>query len=176
MCEQERCDVRERAGRHERDRLFAFREHFRHERHRVKPGGLEVGFRQRRAIQAGLAVHRGRDDGLGNERALAPHRKRRMQADQRADAQGVIRRLFDGLVSAAGGHGADIQHGACVCKHPCDRVVMSRVAIQDDWDLFHIISSPRQLPEHSAHGAFSSPGASLRWRRSQGQALLQHRG
>lgn len=42
--------------------------------------------------------------------------------DQRADAQRVIGRLFNGLIAAAGGHGPYVQHGACVCKHPCDQL------------------------------------------------------
>ena len=68
-----------------------------------------VWLRQRRAVKARFAVDRRRVHHVVQKRMRAALPDRRVQADERADAQCVIGRFFNRLVAADGRHRADVE-------------------------------------------------------------------
>ena len=134
--QQQRRNVRLRAGRHDGDRLRRFAQHLRHQLRRGKRRGFKRRLRQRRAVKARFAVDRRRVHHVVQKRMRAALPDRRVQADERADAQCVIGRFFNRLVAAAGRYGKDPEFPAGPRQDPRNGVVMAGVAVENDGDLF----------------------------------------
>ena len=102
MRQQQRRDVRLRAGGDDGDGLFgASRRTFAISSGAGSADGGERRLRQRRAVEARFAVDRGRVHHVVQQRMRAALADRCVQPDERADAQGVVGRFFDRLVAAA---------------------------------------------------------------------------
>ena len=136
MRQQQRRDVRLRAGGDDGDGLFGLAQDLRHQLRRGKLGRGEGRFRQRRAVEARFAVDRGRVHHVVQQRMRAALADRCVQPDERADAQGVVGGFFDRLIAAARGHGENVELPARPGQDPRDGVVMAGVAVEDDGDLF----------------------------------------
>ena len=166
---QQQCrNVRLRAGRHDGDGLRRLAQHLCHQLRRGKCGRFERGLRQRRTVKARLTVDRRRVHHVVQKRMRAALCDRRVQADERADAQCVIGRFFDRLVAAARGHGKNFKIPAGPGQYPRNRVVMAGVAVENDGDLF-VLGHKALLTSVRQPSAASSRGCAARARRSQGR-------
>ena len=136
MRQQERGDIGQRPRRDDAHRAFAFAKYLCHQLHGAQPVRLHDRLRQRGAVQPGRAVNGRRVHGRGKQRRGPPLSDRAAQSDQGAHAQGVVGGLFNGLIAADGGNGADVQKRAGVCQHPRDGVVMAGISVENDRKFF----------------------------------------
>ncbi len=107
---------------------------------------LFFGLREIRAIQARDPVHRRGDDRVRQKRNFTPLCERNIKPDQAHHPPRVIRCLLKGLVAATARHGQYFQFRARVREHPGDRVVMTRIAVQNDGYFFHQCSPSIKAP------------------------------
>ncbi|MPM29783.1 hypothetical protein SDC9_76324 [bioreactor metagenome] len=134
--QHQRRDVGQRPGWNQHNGLFALLQNLRHQHAGVLRDRLILRLRQGGTVEAGVAVHRRRDDRVRDERLHPAHRERDIQPDERHDASRVIGRFLDGLVAANGCYGLDVEHGTRVCQYPRDCVVVPRIAVQNHRYLF----------------------------------------
>ena len=66
----------------------------------------------------------------------AAFRDGRIDAQQRADAKGIVGRFFNADVSAARRDGQNIEPAAPLRQRPANRVVMPRVAVSNNRNFF----------------------------------------
>ena len=132
--EQQR-DVGQRAGRHERDGLRAGGDRPLQEVDRVLAERIVPGRRQRRTVEAAVAVDVRRDRQLPFERAVGAGSDRDVGAAGEIEhAQRIRRRLLERLVAVDRGDAENLELGAREREQQCDRVVVPRVAVEDDRD------------------------------------------
>ena len=130
--EQQR-DVRQRAGRDERDRALARADRSRQEVDRVLATGAAARRRQVGAVEPALAVHVGGDRALAHERGGGAGRDRDVaSAGELEHAQRVGGRLLDRLVPATVVTPRRSTSGEAEREQDRDRVVVAGVAVEDD--------------------------------------------
>ena len=138
--EQQR-DVRQRADRDERDLPLPLPDLLGEERHGVLLDRRARGRRQLRAVEPGLAVHVRRDVLLSYEGCGGAARHGHVAAaDELEQAQGVRRCLLDRLVARDSGDADKVELRRCEREQQGDRVVVTRVAVEDDRRRTHIFS------------------------------------
>ncbi len=130
MLREQLRDVRERPGRYEHD---AGAEMLCEERHRIllDCSGPRIG--QRRPVEPTLAVNVGGNRELASERPIgAPRNRHVVPAYELQHPQRVPRRLLDRLVAVDGGDADQLHLRARQCQQNGDRVVVTRVAVDED--------------------------------------------
>ncbi len=126
-------DVGQRAGRHERDGLRAGCDRPLHEVDRVLAERLVPRRRQRRAVEAAVAVDVRCDHQLPLERTIRAGRDRDVGAtDEVEHAQRIRRRLLERLVAVDGGDPEQLDLRAREREEQRDRVVVPGIAVEDD--------------------------------------------
>ena len=132
---EEQGDVGQRPRRHERDRLRARGDRPLHEVDGVLTERRPARRGQRRAVETAFAVDVGRDGELPDEGPIGARRDGNIGAAGEVEhPKGVRRRLLERLVPVHDGHAEHVELGACEREEQRDRVVVPRIAVEDDRD------------------------------------------
>ena len=127
--QQERGYIRLRTCGDDRDRLRRLTQHLRHELDRREAADLHRRFGKCRTVQARFSVHRRGVHHVGCQRVRAAFGDGCVDAQQRADAKGIVGRFFNADVAAARRDGQNVEPAAPLRQRPANRVVMARVAV-----------------------------------------------
>ena len=132
---EEKGHVRERAERDERDRSVGGFDLCREEVLCVLGDGFGARRREVDAVEPGLAVGIGCDDELADEGSVRAGGDWNIRpARELEDAECVRRRLVERLVSGHRGHAEDVELRAAEREEERKRVVLARVAVDEDRD------------------------------------------
>ena len=106
--------------------------------------GAALRGRQRRAVDAAVAVHVGRHDQLAHERPVGAGRDRDVAPPGEVEhAHRVRRRLRERLVPVHGGDAEQLDLRTREREQQRDRVVVARIAVEDDGMLTREVSGRR---------------------------------
>ena len=130
--EQER-DIRQRTGRDERHGDGARRDRLGHELDRVGAERRSDRRRQRRPVEAALAVDVRRDGQVPDEGPVGARRDRDVApADELQHPERIGSRLLERLVAVHRRHPEHVELRAAEREQQRDRVVVAGIAVEDD--------------------------------------------
>ena len=135
---EEARDVGERAGRHEGHGLLGRADLLGEEGDRIVRDRGRARCRQRRPVQAAVAVDVRRDDALADERRGCSGRDRHVVATNELEHADRVRgRLLERLVPVGRRDAEQLELGACEREEKCDRIVVARIAVEQDRERLH---------------------------------------
>ena len=154
-------DVRERPRRHERDRQRAVRDRPQHEVDSALVERPATRGCERRAVEAALAVHVRCDGEIAHERLRCTRGDGDVLASGEVEhADRVRRRLLERLVAVHGRDREQLELRARDGEQQRDRVVVARIAVEDDRDAHARSIDLAALTERTFRTAASTSPAS----------------